>query len=55
MRAQVDLYQRGPVDQSRKVSRIGCGLWPPFDFNNSGSMAQWPAFLVEQKTEKAKT
>ena len=30
MLAQVDL-QCGPLGQSRKVSRVGFGLWAPFD------------------------
>ena len=47
MRAQVDLYQRGPLDQSRKVSRIGCVLWPLYLI--SRIPAQWPAFLAEKK------
>ena len=39
-RTQVDSHQCGSLGQSRKVSRVGCDLWPPCDFNNSGSMAR---------------
>ena len=34
------------------VSKVGCGLWPPCDFNNSGSMARIFSWTKSKRDEK---